>query len=192
MVLYADKKELDRFIAYYGRFLEKIPAIKTQALYAAAKSVQGEVRKQILEQGVQDPFGRVRRWQQVYLGSKGGYAAVRPMAEHTQKTWKGKLATANGIKNPNLIYPGQVLTLPDKGALAGYAATPTPAAPGKSGASGKSAASTTSRPTPVPKAAVAAAERDLALAEARASIGLNVGKLAAGAVGALLSGRGKG
>lgn len=41
-----------------------------------------------------------------------------------------KLATANGIKNPNLIYPGQVLKLPDKGALAGYAATPAPPAPG--------------------------------------------------------------
>lgn len=38
-----------------------------------------------------------------------------------------KLATANGVKNPNLIYPGQVLTLPDKAALAGYAATPAPA-----------------------------------------------------------------
>lgn len=33
-----------------------------------------------------------------------------------------KLATANGIKNPNLIYPGQVLTLPDKAALTGCAA----------------------------------------------------------------------
>lgn len=39
-----------------------------------------------------------------------------------------KLATANGIKNPNLIYPGQVLTLPDKGMLAGYAATKAPTA----------------------------------------------------------------
>ncbi len=37
-----------------------------------------------------------------------------------------KLATANSIKNPNLIYPGQVLTLPDKAVLAGYAATPAP------------------------------------------------------------------
>lgn len=37
-----------------------------------------------------------------------------------------KLATANGIKNPNLIYPGQVLTLPDKGVLTGYTATPAP------------------------------------------------------------------
>ncbi len=43
-----------------------------------------------------------------------------------------KLATANGIKNPNLIYPGQVLTLPDKAALAGYAATPAPALGGSS------------------------------------------------------------
>ena len=37
-----------------------------------------------------------------------------------------QLATANGIENPNLIFPGQVLTLPDKGALTGYAATPAP------------------------------------------------------------------
>lgn len=90
MVLYADKRELERFVHFYGRFIEKVPAIKTQALYAAAKSLQGEVRKQIQEQGVQDPFGRVKRWQQVYLGSKGGYAAVRPMAEYTEKTWRGK------------------------------------------------------------------------------------------------------
>ena len=40
-----------------------------------------------------------------------------------------KLATANGIKNPNLIYPGQVLTLPEKSELAGYAPTPAPALP---------------------------------------------------------------
>ena len=51
-----------------------------------------------------------------------------------------KLATANGIKNPNLIYPGQVLTLPDKGMLAGYAATKAPAAAG-TGASPQAAPS---------------------------------------------------
>lgn len=41
-----------------------------------------------------------------------------------------KLATANGIKNPNLIYPGQVLTLPARETLAGLeaAAAPAPAA----------------------------------------------------------------
>lgn len=34
----------------------------------------------------------------------------------------GKLAAANGIKNPNLIYPGQVLTIPPLEELAGLAA----------------------------------------------------------------------
>lgn len=44
-----------------------------------------------------------------------------------------KLATANGIANPNLIYPGQVLTLPDRDALAGYEAAAAPAASGGGG-----------------------------------------------------------
>ena len=41
-----------------------------------------------------------------------------------------KLATANGIKKPNLIYPAQVLKMPDKGAQTGYAATPAPSVGG--------------------------------------------------------------
>lgn len=45
-----------------------------------------------------------------------------------------KLAMANGIANPNLIYPGQVLTLPDKKALLGYEATPAPASAGSGSA----------------------------------------------------------
>ena len=49
-----------------------------------------------------------------------------------------KLATANGIKNPNLIYPGQVLTLPDRDTLLGYAATPAPSAAAGVSASGAS------------------------------------------------------
>lgn len=42
-----------------------------------------------------------------------------------------KLATANGIKNPNLIYPGQVLTLPARETLAGLEAAAAPAPAGK-------------------------------------------------------------
>lgn len=110
-----------------------------------------------------------------------------------------KLATANGIKNPNLIYPGQVLTLPDKDALAGYAATPVPAAAGTGSASSKSTDKTSSLSTPIelanrlaPKAAAraqAAVDQSVAKAEARAAIGLNVGLSAQAAVQAALSGR---
>lgn len=39
-----------------------------------------------------------------------------------------KLATANGIANPDLIYPGQVLTLPDAASLGALAATTAPKA----------------------------------------------------------------
>lgn len=57
-----------------------------------------------------------------------------------------KLATANNIKNPNLIYPGQVLTLPGKSVLAGYAATPAPASPKTSRSSGTAKTSGSSTP----------------------------------------------
>lgn len=109
-----------------------------------------------------------------------------------------KLATANGIKNPNLIYPGQVLTLPDKNALAGYAATPAPVTPGTGGTSGKSAAKASEVPTPVeladrlaPRAAAraqAAVDRAVARAEARAAIGLKAGRAAQAAMQAVLGG----
>ena len=69
-----------------------------------------------------------------------------------------KLATANGIKNPNLIYPGQVLTLPDKAALTGYAATAAPARLGGTGTS-KTAAQAPVQAPGVDTAKVQAAAR---------------------------------
>lgn len=58
-----------------------------------------------------------------------------------------KLATANGIKNPNLIYPGQVLALLDKAVLAGYAATPAPAMGGTEAGSSQVGGGTSDTPT---------------------------------------------
>ncbi len=109
-----------------------------------------------------------------------------------------KLATANGIKNPNLIYPGQVLTLPDRGALAGYAATPAPAAPRAGSASGKGSAGagTSGSSTPLgladrlaPQAAArarAAVDRHIAKEDVRAAIGLKAGQTVQAAVQAAL------
>lgn len=82
-----------------------------------------------------------------------------------------KLATANGIKNPNLIYPGQVLTLPDKGTLAGYAAT---AAPAQTGAAEAQSGPAQTQASPVKLAGreAAAAARAEARAAARLALGL--------------------
>lgn len=65
-----------------------------------------------------------------------------------------KLAAANGISNPDLIYPGQVLTLPDKAALTGCAAAP--------------AASNTAKTTP----SVGAVTQASVWAEVRGVLGL--------------------
>ena len=92
-----DAKELESFHAYYDKFIERLPAIKTQAIYAAGKALQQEVQAQVDQQGINDGFGRVKRWQQVHLGSKGGYAAVRPGKEATDSTWRGKAVDSRQI-----------------------------------------------------------------------------------------------
>ena len=80
-----------------------------------------------------------------------------------------KLATANGIANPNLIYPGQVLTLPDKAALAGYAATPAPTVTTASAAAATSGKQNQRRTADTPRNVETVAE---AKAKARAAAGL--------------------
>lgn len=100
-----------------------------------------------------------------------------------------KLATANGIKNPNLIYPGQVLTLPDKGTLEGNADTRPPASPKGDGSSVQSTAGgakTYFGETRQELFAARQAARDQAKERARAAIGLSAGSAAQAAVQAAL------
>ncbi len=82
-----------------------------------------------------------------------------------------KLATANGIKNPNLIYPGQVLTLPDKAALAGYAPAYAPASPS---APAGTASKTQEQARPVKAGSSSRVTQELARLEARRVLGLPV------------------
>lgn len=92
-----DASELESFIKYYGEFIKRLPAIKTQAIYAAGKVLQDEVRDQINKQGVHDLFGRVNRWQQLSLGSKGGYARVKSICESTDSSWNGSSVSSSQI-----------------------------------------------------------------------------------------------
>ena len=84
-----------------------------------------------------------------------------------------KLATANGIANPNLIYPGQVLTLPDRDTLAGYEATAAPAASGGTGRSSGTAVSGVDAGALVSKAAASAAAQAAARMQARRALQLS-------------------
>lgn len=86
-----------------------------------------------------------------------------------------KLATANGVKNPNLIYPGQVLTLPDQAALTGYAPTSAPALGGTAAAPQDSGGWTQAGSDRArrERAQARAEDRAEAQAKARVAIGLS-------------------
>lgn len=73
----AELKELEQFLHYYQRVMDAIPNARKEALSAAAEAVKEEVDRQI-DLRLQDRNGRVKRWQQVTMGSKGGWARVKP------------------------------------------------------------------------------------------------------------------
>lgn len=73
-----DKKQWDTFWKVWDRKLETLPGAKKAALYAAGKAVLPALRQQI-ERRVDDRDGRVRKWQEIRLGSKGGYVAISPV-----------------------------------------------------------------------------------------------------------------
>ena len=82
-----DTKELQRFLKYYGRFIEKVPEIKRDAVAAGGKALLDEVRSQIDKQGINDSAGNVKRWQDYTLSSGGGYVKVRPVEANTARRW---------------------------------------------------------------------------------------------------------
>lgn len=89
-----DPKELQRFLKYYGRFIEKVPAIKRDAVAAGGKALRDEVRSQIDKQGINDSTGKVKRWQEHTLSSGGGYAKVFPVDANTTRRWRGQTVSA--------------------------------------------------------------------------------------------------
>lgn len=65
---------------------------------------------------------------QSYTVAKGDTLASIARKFYGDSSLAYKLATANGISNPNLIKVGQVLTIPDKSTLMGYEPTKAPKA----------------------------------------------------------------
>ena len=90
-----DKSEWDFFWRFWDEAIQRIPDLKRKALEAMGKAVLQEVREQIPRRGVNDQQGRVARWQEMRMGSKGGYAAVSPSPDETvQVTRSGEKTTS--------------------------------------------------------------------------------------------------
>ena len=93
-----DKSDWDAFWRFWDDAIQRIPDLKREALEAMGKAVLQEVREQISRRGVHDSQGRVAKWQEMRIGSKGGYVAVSPSPdEAVQVTRSGEPTTSKDV-----------------------------------------------------------------------------------------------
>lgn len=91
-----DMQQWDKFWEYWEDFIEEWPEVKRFALLTMGSSVLKEVQDQVVRQGVNDSRGRIRRWQDMRVGSHNGYVAVSPVSEDVAVIKDGK-TTARDI-----------------------------------------------------------------------------------------------
>lgn len=74
----AEQKQWDQFCDYWQDLIEEWPNTKRIALYNAGKAVLQEVLANVDRRGVNDRHGRIKKWQELSLGTGGGYAKIAP------------------------------------------------------------------------------------------------------------------
>lgn len=97
-----DTSELNRLIENLDQSPEVIKEAKCEAFESAAGKM-----KQALDSRI-GGTGKVRSWQERYVGSKGGYAAVRPKAKtYTDKSNRYAVGYVTNAINSGHRFPGQ-------------------------------------------------------------------------------------
>lgn len=93
-----DYSELNYTFHRFNDLLRAIPGLRAEALEAAGMAVLAQLRGEI-SQRVHDADGSVSALQVMELGSRGGYAAIRPAARTrvNGKTWGGSPVTAGQL-----------------------------------------------------------------------------------------------
>lgn len=77
-MLSLDKSGWDKFMAAWQNVTEAFPDAKRRALHEAGKVILLEVMDQIVISGIRDNRFHVRSWQDMRIGSGGGYVAIAP------------------------------------------------------------------------------------------------------------------
>ena len=106
-----DASELDKLIEKLDRSPEVLREARRTAFEAAAPRLKAVLDRKIVST-IGDSRGKVRSWQDQFVGSMGGYAAVRPKKdEFTEPTKKARHTYAVGYVtnaiNSGHRYPGQ-------------------------------------------------------------------------------------
>lgn len=108
-----DREKMRRFVQYWDRLLEVVPEARREAVEAAGEAVKRSLDAQIRSADLSgiEAKARVSSWQQIRLGSGGGWAAVSPKkgtvyswdqranfgGRARQHTWDGEPVTARQV-----------------------------------------------------------------------------------------------
>lgn len=92
--IHIDHSELDRLVEKLAKSPQVLQEAKRRAHETAASKLLSAARTEI------GGTGKVQRWQEAYVGSRGGYAAVRPRAKtYTEATRGGKRYAVGYVTN---------------------------------------------------------------------------------------------
>ena len=98
-----ERKAWAEFHQYWDRLFKVFPEYRRTAVEAMGEAARKNVRAQIQAADLEsDAKGHVDSWQELAIGSKGGYAAVRPKSKtpysgERPKTWKGVPVTVGQV-----------------------------------------------------------------------------------------------
>lgn len=99
-----NRKAVRKFISYWEDLIEEFPEARGEAVRTMGEAVKRDLDAQIGRADLEeDARGTVISWQELRLGSLGGYAAITPKADTArpragkQHTWKGKAVTQKQV-----------------------------------------------------------------------------------------------
>lgn len=94
-----ERERVRRFVQYWEELLELLPEARREAVEAAGREIQRSLDRQIQRADLDGAGakGHVSSWQELRLGSGGGWAAVSPRRE-TVKSWEKRKTYAGRFR----------------------------------------------------------------------------------------------
>lgn len=96
--------ELEKFNSDLDELLKQVPGARCELHEKIGQMAGGEVENEIAQSGFKGGGEKLRNWQEVHIGSRGGYAAVRPTNAKTGDNSPGAITNYNEgghtIRNP--------------------------------------------------------------------------------------------
>ena len=97
-----DRRMVEKFNQYWEKLYRVVPEARAQAVKAMGEAAQRQLNAQIGKADLEaDAKGTVQSWQELRLGSGGGYAALSPQKGNPSggrpKSWHGKAVTVKQV-----------------------------------------------------------------------------------------------